>query len=288
MFNTIISTLPSRSAKDFAKSMIGSLNASIIGNIRGHIRKDALEQVAESGEVPTIDALNDAMAAIDEAKMRDYAMDQAGLETVMPSIEIAQRMFLLRSYLADYLMQNKATEYDVPLSIADTLDFQLKNTPNVDKMRLEALAKALNKPYELLERIQVDAFNNERKTLAKVAGQILTTIESLDDTGFDDDEAISNAFDSLPAHVRFKLIASSIKALNRAGERALMQLLRFNKMDGATDHTLVEAVINNLKKWLQKFQIDNAAELDTYIEHGGMLPEVSMPPTAAPDAILAV
>lgn len=286
MLNVILATLPSRGQKQFAKSLIGSLNASIIGNIRGHLRQDALEQIANSEDTPTIDHMNDAMAAIDESNARNYAMEHTGLETVMPSIEIAQKLNVLRAYLADYLAQHKATEYDVPLSIADTLQFQLKNSPDINTTRLMALAKALNKPYELLERVQVDAFQNERTALAKVAGQVLTTIEALDDDGFDDERTVEETFDSLPAHVRFKLVASAIKALNKAGENALMQLLRFNKMDGATDHTLIEGSVTNLKQWLQNFQTENATDLDAYIERGGVLPEVNMPPTLEASAIL--
>ncbi len=282
MLSTLIHTLPARAQKQFIKSMIGSLNSSIIGNIRGHIRQDALEQIAFKEDIPTIDDFNDAMAAIGEEQMRDAAFSDAGLTSLMPSIEIAAHLNIIRASLVEQLSQTKSTEFDVPLSIPDTLKFQLERAPSINEARLKMLAKALDKDYELLKHVQIDAFRVEREQLAKVAGQVLTLIGMLEDQG--DADA---SFDALPAHVRFKLVASSIKALNKAGEQALMQLLRFNKMDGATDHTLIEAVIKECKTWLAQFQREHSNELNEYIERGGVLPEVNMPPALAPDAILA-
>lgn len=295
MISTILDTLPQRAQKQFAKSIIGSLNSSIIGNIRGHIRVDALEQVGQSDEVPNIDMFNEAMAAIDEARSRDEAFENTGMVSTMSYIEIAQRQNVIREFLVDFLQQNKSSAYDIPLSIADTLEFQVNNAPSVNEEKLKQLAEAMNLDYEQLKHVQIEAFRREKESLMKVTGQVLTIVSTLDD-GFHKTEdgveysftgTVDEAFDSLPEHVRFKLVASAIKALNKADDDALMQLLRFNKMEGATDSTLIKASRDECTKWLVAFQEKHREALDAYLERNGSLPEIVLPPKLNASAISA-
>lgn len=295
MIQTILDTLPPRAQKQVAKSIIGSLNSSIIGNVRGHIRVDALEQVGQQDEIPNIDQFNDAMAAIAEARSRDDAFEATGMTTTMSYIEIAQRQNVIREYLVDFLIQNKSSAYDIPLAIGDTLEFQIKNAPTVNEERLKQLAVAMNLDYEQLKHVQIEAFRREKEALIKVAGQVLTIVSTLDD-GFiktsDNIEysftgTVDEAFESLPEHVRFKLIASFIKALNKADDDALMQLLRFNKMEGATDSTLIKASRDECTQWLVNFREKHEDALNAYLDRNGSLPEIVLPPKLNASAINA-
>ena len=93
--STVLS-LPVMPRKGLLKTLIGSLNSSIISYTRGHIRQSRYENISNQAEAPTIDAFNEAMADIHEESADRKALEDMGLNTAMPNIEIARKLDVVR------------------------------------------------------------------------------------------------------------------------------------------------------------------------------------------------
>lgn len=286
MITTIHHDMPLNVSKQIIKSIIGSLNATAIAYARGHLRFNAIENVAaRKDEVPTIDDYNDAQNAIDEANTRNTEVAPGmGFNVEMQSGELAENLMRLRSFFAAWLEQHKAMQNDVPLSIAETVKFQMSRQPSNDDAMIEALALAVDIDPELLKHTKLKMEANDAADLKANAGKIITYLEAFEQYGKDeagqvvcvtndDDARIESMFATLPAHVQYKLMSAAIRAHDKAQEKALMALLR-GKLDAAGDIKMVKAHRADLLTWLVTFSKAKRVQLDAYLERGGVLMEI--------------
>jgi hypothetical protein len=285
---TIHHNLPLNVSKQIVKSIIGSLNATAIAYARGHLRYNAVENIADrkdADNVPTIDDYNDAQNAVDEANFRNTTVaDGMGFEVQMQSGELAENFMRLRNYFAAFLAQHQATQNDVPLSIAETVKFQLTRPAQSNDDMIEALAAAVDIDPEMLKAAQLKMVTDDTADLKTNAGKVITYLETFetyakDEAGkmvpvCDEDEiSIESMFDTLPAHVQYKLMSAAIRAHDKAVQKALMALLR-GKLDAAGDSKMLKANRESLVAWLTTFSKVKRVQLDAYLERGGVLPEL--------------
>lgn len=287
MISTIHHDLPLNVSKQIIKSIIGSLNATAIAYARGHLRFNAIENIVsrKEDEVPTIDDYNDAQNAIDEAVTRNTEVAPGmGFTVEMQSGELAENLMRIRSFFAAWLEQHKAVQNDVPLSIADTVKFQMARQPTNDDAMIEALAAAVDIDPELLKHTKLKMEATDAADLKANAGKIITYLEAFEQYGTDgaghkvhvtsdDDARLESMFDKLPAHVQYKLMSAAIRAHEKAQEKALMALLR-GKLDAAGDIKMVKAHRADLLAWLVTFSRAKRVQLDAYLERGGVLMEI--------------
>ena len=272
--STIHHNLPRIVSKSILKSFIGSLNATAIAYARGHLRYNALENVASrmGDRIPTIDDRNDADAAIAEAHQRNtFAGDQGGV-IQMQSGELADRIMGMRNYFADLLEQMKEQANDVPLTIAETVQFQLDRPAENNDALVEALALAVDIDPEVLKAAKLKMTTDDATDLRANAGKIISYLESFGGQHFSDDQAEEN-FDALPAHVQFKFYGAVLRGYDKASEKAMISLLR-GKIDAAGDIKMLKAVKAELQNDLRIFSKKHRIELDAYIERGGSLPSI--------------
>lgn len=267
--------LPRIVSKQILKSMIGSLNATAIAYARGHLRFNAIEKIAEDTQdrVPTIDDFNDAQNAVDEAAFRNTVVaDGMGFEVQMQSGELAERLMSLRNYYAELLVQMKDQANDAPLTIAETVRFQMDRQPDSNDTLVEALALAVDIDPAVLKAAKLKMINDDAADLRANAGKIITYLERFQGEHMDQAEA-ETMIDALPAHVQYKLMSAAIRAHDKASQKAMIMLLR-GKIDAAGDIKLIKGNREELVAWLKTFSVAKQVQLDAYIERGGMLPEL--------------
>jgi len=269
-FLSHIDGVSTKSRKHVLKSFIGSLNASLIGFVRGHIRNSRYENISRSAEAPTIDAFNEALADHNEFAADAEALTSMGLRTTMAAIDVAWRLETLRVWAIGQLAEIANNPSDIPLTIANTLDFQIRRKPDINIAALKAVAQAINIDYDTLHAAKVKMFEDDTRELIDMRGQIIDTIAGLDVS----DVTPDHAFDSLPAHLRYKLVAAVAVALKKAADKALTDLLRYNRIDSAGDITLIKAAHAGVLADLKALYDKESHALGEYIERGGRLLEV--------------
>lgn len=277
--STVLS-LPVMPRKGLLKTLIGSLNSSIISYTRGHIRQSRYENISNQAEAPTIDAFNEAMADIHEESTDRKALEDMGLNTTMPNIEIARKLDVVRLWAIGELAALANHPSDVALTVRDTITFQIKSSPDINEPALKALALALNQDFEVLKAAKLKLIEDEREELIKMAGQIIDTVHSLNifDEGEEDVDAAQadDAVSALPRHIQYKLGASVLRGLKKGGDKALASLLRYNRLESAGDIALIKGAHNELVVNMKLFSEQHVEELTAYQERGGQLAEISM------------
>lgn len=275
--STILS-LPVMPRKGLLKTLIGSLNSSIISYTRGHIRQSRYENISNQAEAPTIDAFNEAMADIHEEAADRNALEDMGLTVTTPNIEIARKLDVIRLWAIGELAALANHPSDVALTVRDTITFQIKSSPDINEPALKALALALNQDFEVLKAAKLKLIEDERDELIKMAGQIIDTVHSLN--SFDEEEVdaaqADDAVSALPRHIQYKLGASVLRGLKKGGDKALASLLRYNRLESAGDIALIKGAHNELVLAMKTFAEEHVEELTAYQERGGQLAEISL------------
>lgn len=279
---TILDTLPSSIQKNVIKSLGGSLNSSIIGYTRSHIRQSRYENVSrelQGDEVPTIDRFNDSRAEADERLAAALAMQDAGVapSNDLPPLTIAHHLSFIRAHFSEELLAKASHPRDVLLSIPETLAFQISRSPQVDEAALRKLIEVLEleTTVEELAAIKRKDHMRDHQELLDMRGQILDTIGSFShNIDADTDAEVEHTFDQLPAPIQYRLVVSIGKALQNVGKQALSRIMR-GQLDAAGDTKLIAPVIEDCRDWLQEIYRKYSADLDAFTERGGSLPELS-------------
>lgn len=268
--STIIASLPTQPRKQVLKSFIGSLNSSIIGYVRGHIRNSRYENVSRAPTEPTIDTFNEALSEQLEAAHDVQALKDMGLDTVMPAIEVAHKLEAVRCWAIEELTSLATHPADVPLTIKNTIEFQIKREPDINEPALKALAQAIQIDLGALKATKVKMHQDDRDELIDMQGQIIDTVSDLDIEGID----VEDAIDSLPVHLRYKLMATLATSIKKAGDKALQSLLRYNRLESAGDITMIKATHAEVYAAIQELANKEAVSLGEYQDRGGRLVEV--------------
>lgn len=264
---TVHHDLPAIVSKSILKSMIGSLNATAIAYARMHLRYG----VRELPEVPTIDDLNDEIAAVNEEIARASITSDQGFNPQMPTLELIQRLMELRDFYNACLVQMQSDKNDVALTIAETVKFQMGRPSTTNDDMIEALAAAVDMDPELLKAAQLKMVTDDAADLKANAGRIVDFLGQYDGVSNLDDEAMEISFAKLPAHVQYKLYFAALRAHDKAKQKAMISLLR-GKLDAAGDIKMLTAHHAELVVFVNTFGRANRTELDAYQERGGTLP----------------
>lgn len=265
---TVHHDIPVIVSKSILKSMIGSINATAIAYARMHLRYG----IRELPETPTIDDLNDQIAAVNEEIARAGITSDQGFNPQMPTLELIQRLMELRDFYNDCLVQMQSDKNDVALTIAETVKFQLGRPSTVNEDMIEALAAAVEMDPEVLKAAQLKMVNDDASDLKANAGKIIDFLGQYEGTNLgQNDGDVEVNFAKLPAHVQYKLVFAALRAHDKAKQKAMISLLR-GKLDAAGDIKMLSAHHAELVVYLTTFAKANAVELDAYTERGGTLP----------------
>lgn len=270
MITTIHHNLPQNISKQVLKSVIGSLNATAIAYARGYLRFNPVENIADRVDVPTIDDYNDALADTSAATESANHSELMGFTKPMANDELCERLMVCRNYLSEKLKNMAQFANDQPLTIKETIKFQIERQPDNNDELLDALAAAVEIDAETLKAARIKMINDDRADLVKSAGKVITFLEAFDGAYHEHDQ-VEELFAGMPAHVQYKLIASGIRAHDKAADKAMVALLR-GRLDAAAELKLIKGSKKDLIIWINTFASMNRAALDAYVERGGMLP----------------
>lgn len=279
---TILSTLPHSVQKNVIKTFAGSINSSIIGYARSHIRKSRYENISRDltgDERPTIDRYNEARSAEDVDTAMRLSMEDNGAAPAsnMPPLEVAQHLAFIRAHLSEEMIAMAAHPRDALLSLEDTLAFQISRAPNIDRPALTKLIDVLDLQVDVEELVAIKQreLKRDREELIDMRGQIMDLTSSFDfiidaSSGAE----VEALFDKLPAPIQYRLVVSIGRALQSTGKQALSRIMRGN-LDAAGDVKMIAPVIEDCRDWLQELYRKHSSELDAFSERGGSLPELN-------------
>ena len=185
-----INSLPTRAGKTVLKSLVASLNQSIIGYARSHIRAEkyaapvrevlpsdklAAELAAEHG-TPTFDDHNEAeIKKLAEGEGNDF-IKNAGLPVADTPLELCQRFTTLRNWLEEMLegMADFDPVYNAPFTVANSLVYQIERIPqpNMDEIRAKAILHNIPVASLISRSIQaaMDNFTELTRDQARILG----------------------------------------------------------------------------------------------------------------------
>ena len=285
---TVHHNLPAVVSLSIIKSLIGSLNATAIAYTRGHLKFNGKNNpTGESAgykrpvheDEKCIDDVNDEIAAVNEAIERNQAATGMGFAPQMPTGELIKHLMDIRAYFIQRHEIMKTRRDDVPLTIAETVKFQMDRQPENKDAFIDALVAALGDDVsitaDMLKAANLKMVVTDAADLKANAGKIVDYLGQYGD-GEDsnlDDEYIEAQFDALPAHVQYKLMSAAIRAHDKQSEASLIKLLR-GKLDAAGDIKMLKGNRDDLIKWLVQFSKTHRNDLDAYVDRGGMLMEL--------------
>lgn len=270
MISQVHLNLPSIVSRGILKSMIGSLNATAIAYTRMHLRFGQ----RELPEQPSIDDFNDEAAAVDEQIARDFATQQQGFNVPMATTTLIAHLMEIREFFVQRLAALQVDKNDVALTIPETVKFQMDRAPDANESLIAALATAVGIDPAMLKAAQLKMVTDDAADLKANAGKIIDFLGQYCDLGTEHTEGeIESIYNSLPAHVQYKLMSAAIRAHDKQQQRSMIALLR-GKIDAAGDIKLLDGHRAELVVWLSTFSKAHTRELDEYLERGGTLPEL--------------
>lgn len=266
-----IAILPLRAKKQVLRSLVASLNQSIIGYARSHIRD---MKYAPVSEVPTNDLRNEQLAEADETAQTARFMTDAGQAPRIEPLVQCQRVTILRNWLAEQIMITDGynPQYDAPFNVANSLAYQIDRAPSTDESAILKLAESTGIAVERLRRAGVTMHDDERTDLIKNSNRILAVYDDCSASEPLLDEAqVEALIDELPVQLVYKLGIKINTLLIAASDRAVELMLKPQQRgskEAAGDVKLIDVARAEHFKLLTAFDKQHAAELDAYAERG--------------------
>ena len=276
---TNITELPRRARNATIKTIIGSMNQSIIGYARIAVRQE---------EKPTnsIDDYNDDKASNLEADTRLPLAEMSGVTLPFDAKDVTQGMVQIRNWLEGVILNDSPTKFDLPFRVCDSMQYQIDRAPRDNDTELKALAKAHDIPLAKLQEVQLKTTSDEHGELIRVRPLVLDLVASF---GGQDLDAIETEriFEQLPIHLQYKIAVRALETINKQYDTTIVLFLNPRQRghsDASTDLKLIEAIRHDLHTELVHFDKTHTAELDAYIDRGGNLPAI---PNIVAEAIAA-
>ena len=289
-----IASLPLRAQKQVLKTLVASLNQSIIGFARSHIRA---ANYLPDDVINSIDNFNERAADKGIKEASDEFMHNSGLAVVDSPFTQCQRVSILRNWFEDMITEtdNFNPQYDAPFSVGNSLAYQIKRAPQTNLDELKAQAQATGIPLERLLSVGTQAVEDEHSSLVQNAGRILDVYDeaSVTDKGIryvasdnytvpDHVESdignmnIETLFATLPIHAQYKMGIKINEVLIKASDAAVKLMLnprQRGSKEAAGDVKIIDFARLEHFNWLSKFNQKHDAALEAYGDRG-YLPEM--------------
>lgn len=266
--------------KQVLSSIVGSLNMSFIGYIRGHIRQSEIENISAKATVPTNDDYNEGRAADQEKIDNRKAVAAMGYDEPIPPLEIARYFATMRAWAAVEMLSKARIDkdgnvnpFDMPQSIADSIKWQLSRKHVVDQLQVRQLAEATGIDRDILIARSVKLHEDDLDQLRKQEGQILNYAEEMHSVDVDEVDA-ENAYDQLPAHLRYKVLVTASNALGKAYLKTVDALLRRSSTEALSDIGMIKANQHEVVDSINQLMLKHDSELTAFVERGGDLVDV--------------
>ncbi len=302
-----IAQLPIRAQRMVMKSLVATINQSIIGYARSHIK--ALKY-AERGETLPSEQVSNEQAAIhgtntfdnlnreeigkDLKSESDRFMNDAGNEIVETPLQLCRKFSVLRNWLEQMLEAplDYNPRYDAPYSVANSLAFNIMREPQTNTLELTAMAEATSISLARLQAVGMKQVEDGHTELKDNASRILGIYDDcsaygenmfeLDAERFNIDkqtqEDIGNTnfeilFASIPVQSQYKLGIKMNESMITASNDCVKLMLnprQRGSREAAGDVKIIDAAREEHYNWLVAFDKKHSSELDAYAERGYM------------------
>jgi hypothetical protein len=289
-------------------SFVSSLNLSIVTRLRDYLadkrkvpHRDTWGYGTNDDEIdPTIDSRNEqddalgqnagcySQGTVDEANAA-----YAGNPLPPNNFEIAKALCVIRSYIhiqqamlqqkviPDFLhgairaITPKAEIAFTPRSLNESVDWLIANTPQEVDVTDEAVKLAHAALGGVVKLEQVTALKNaELKTVREMYPQVVALGEELTSFYAPDEQAVEEAFDSLPVIARLNLLLTAANSCTSLINNSLKNLLRRGQVSAAGDITIGRNLHARCVTTLQQLASKNDREVTELYERGGQLKEL--------------
>jgi hypothetical protein len=267
-------------------SFIGSLNLQLVNRCRAALRERAAGHTDES-TIPTLDERNEADDAagdnagcFEQGPIDEVSAAYAGNPKPMNASQIAMRLGAIRSFChqqQEAMKSNNVVPF-VPRSLYDSIDWIKSQLPTNSKPTDPAILVAMKltgRSAEQCVAVRNTGHASERAELEALADEIVSLGEGYTVNAFADAQAVEEAFDSLPAHVKVNLYISAINGCVNSYNGSFKRVLLRGDAAAAGDMTIAESLYKRGLTTLQQMCRKHAAELSDYEARGGKIKEVA-------------
>ena len=307
------------------QSVISSLNMSIITHAERHLRAEVLARSVTkepgytpySEEEPGIDGFNNMKAVLGgeshegtsrtlsidgketgETEAQDLLKVEAGMLVQEKPIKLAARLMAIRASLASELVRHAGTminpltdktminQYHLPQSIANTLDWRLKQEMpfNASEAMIKRVAELEDLEVSVVRAAIKKQHTNSLKFPQEHHDKLLELISNLryeDDDGYDEKDTQA-LFNKLTPITQLRLIATAIKGFRATQMRAITQFIQGNP-NALGDKELVLGKIAGCFEEIDLLMSDETfeREIDEAIARGVRFPDIGARPKKA-------
>ncbi len=266
------------SVRSLLSSMIGSMNFRAIAYARMALRNDAYEEqqqkmlrgYAQFSDEPNIDKRAEADNANTERAERNNMGTDAGFNIPPSPHELASKLMLMRGFFVDRMhVVGMRSPRDEPSTISDSLAYLLTLDPIRDKEQIQALAIAMDLPFEAMLAAKIEEHETDTKRLAKSIGQIKSYLANYECEDVDEGD-VEDAFNALPAPMQHKIVTKVIEVYDRAAAYQMKIALRAN-FEAAANFKLLQAKRADAVEWINDLEVRKRLEIAEYLDQGGSL-----------------
>lgn len=278
--------LPSFETKQIYKSLMLSLNWSIIAFVQKHVAGDQREQVPDN---PSIDVFNDTEAAIDALLGNEAHSEEIGFTPMMPPLETAHAYAKIRKWLEIEVRQIEKNEKlmlaYVPVSsistaLGDTLKQMVRPQPLMSETQARAYAES--RGMEVAHVMAADKRKKERSQndTAKHAVAIAECISNFPD--YSDETEADDAFDSLSFVQKVVLYSKVLKFFDK--QLSYLSERIMNPRSGGDDQATYNIVLARKRELLRdvhEFLYTHPAQYEEFYRFIPSFDEIDTPAITA-------
>lgn len=286
-------------ARAAGRSVVGTLNALIVGLIRAHLR---MQRIGTPVTELTIDSRAEHVeGAIAESEMAERMREEQGHAVVREEpLKAAARLKLVRDVIAADLEKN-AGERVLPIGdgkaikdpfhmaqrFEETLEFMATNVQEVSEATVKMTAEALGCTEDEVRQALLAAPQRDQAFLTRNKDEIIAIYQSLvaaDKDGYEMDATHFEAvIESLPPMQRLAVHASADRALHKEWSRQLVDFTRSGHPLTKSNLGLIQGVRRELRKHMDSWFKDEAfaREVQEAVARGARIPALGPVPAPA-------
>lgn len=266
----LIADLDNRTAQVSAfKSLAHGCMTRAIFAIQSHMRQTQRGSVLRDGSQfePTADLRNtmDGDFNREEAVTRDF-----GFEQQVSHIERATALIECYLYAREAVEVIALTPFDVPMSVADMLDFFINNQRGLSPEILSLLAEEIGcDPRDIIKLKELEN-QRTRDELIEARSEILATFEGIYSArvSYHADGDLRDPSDKLDTLTHHQLAIKVAEGLKKAQNQVLVRIMRTNRITDLGDIRLLKDALAEVSKWVAQFEKRHMPELADAMEQG--------------------
>jgi hypothetical protein len=264
------------------RAIVHSMMAKAIGAIRQHLRQQERSSTLSDGreinaqrneeQLNTLDGRNDydenTRSVVDIAEAMGFPVGTTPMQQAFAFHSVYE-------WAAGELATLSVSKWDAPLSLDGMLEFMTSRAQPIDKLLVQALAKAAKTDEATILRLHELQEMKDRENLKRMLPEIRATFEGFRHDRDTDGYAIEESLvESLPPIVEHQLGVKVYEALNKAKDQVLMRVMRSRRITDLASVPLIEEGVQAVEAWVTAFEKLHTVALHEAIDAGMNLRDI--------------